>query len=125
MNCLLDTHVFLWALCAPEKLTAESRRVIQSPANAVFVSAISGAEIAIKKAMGKLEAPRNLMSEIDHRGMQHMPLHYRHTETLETMELHHSDPFDRLLIAQALCEDLVVVTHDEKFRAYPVRILWT
>lgn len=125
MNYLLDTHVFLWMLSAPEQLSPEAASVIRNPDRAVFVSAVTAVEIAIKQALGKLEAPKNLGEEIRARGLQELPLRYLHGERMLLLPAHHVDPFDRMLLAQAAEEDLVVITHDRKFEPYTARILWT
>jgi PIN domain nuclease of toxin-antitoxin system len=82
-------------------------------------------EIAIKKKLGKLDAPDGLVAEIKSRGLLELPLRYAHGEAMQHLPDHHSDPFDRMLIAQAQCEELTIITHDGKFEKYPVAILWT
>lgn len=123
MNLLLDTHIFLWVLSAPDRLSAKARKHIIDPNNAVFVSAVSGWEIAIKKQLGKLKAPDEIFGEIEKRGMSELPLHLAHTEMLETLPLHHQDPFDRMLVAQALHENYTLVTADKKLHRYNANIL--
>lgn len=125
MNYLLDTHVFLWMLADPKRLTVDAKKAIRHPHYSVFVSAVTAVEISIKKGLGKLDAPENLEEEIESRGLQHLPLHFRHGAILETLPNRHEDPFDRLLVAQAICEDLILVSHDRKLEPYPVRVLWT
>ncbi|MFZ4599172.1 MAG: type II toxin-antitoxin system VapC family toxin [Terrimicrobiaceae bacterium] len=125
MNYLLDTHVFLWMLSAPERLSKKAQAVIQNPDRTVYVSAVTSVEIAIKTTIGKLEAPESLWSEIPARGLRELPLRYVHGERLRALPFHHSDPFDRMLIAQAEAEDLMIITHDKKFDAYQAKVLWT
>lgn len=125
VNYLLDTHVFLWMLSQPDRLVNTARDVIQNPDHWVFVSAISGMEIAIKKSLGKLDAPEDLEHEIEQRGIQHLPLHFRHGATMARLPFHHQDPFDRMLVAQALSEQLILITHDKKLAPYDAEILWT
>lgn len=125
MNYLLDTHVFLWMLSAPDRLKPEAISVIKNPDRAVFVSAVTAVEIAFKQALGKLEAPGNLDKEIGHRGLGELPLRYVHGERMRLLPSHHADPFDRMLLAQAAEENLTIVTHDRNFEPYPVKILWT
>jgi PIN domain nuclease of toxin-antitoxin system len=125
MNYLLDTHVFLWMLSAPERLSTGAADVIRNPDRTVFVSAVTAVEISIKRALGKLDAPDSLLAEISARGLRELPLRYAHGERLRTLDNHHADPFDRMLVAQALEEDLVLITHDNKLKPYPVRFLWT
>jgi len=125
MNYLLDTHVFLWAVGDSKRLDKKVAADISDPRNAVFVSAVSSVEIAIKSALGKLDAPDDLEDEIGLRGFSHLPLRYNHGSGLRSLSPHHQDPFDRMLIAQAIQEKLTIITHDQKFRDYPVGILWT
>lgn len=119
MNYLLDTHVFLWMLSAPQKLSREAVKVIEDPRQMVFVSAVSAVEISIKSSLGKLTVPAGLEREIGQRGLQELALTYRHGERLAELPGHHQDPFDRMLIAQALTEGLILVTRDEKMHLYP------
>ena len=125
MNYLLDTHVFLWAIGDTTRLNKKVFAEIQTTRNAIFVSAVSSVEIAIKSGLGKLEVPDDLEEEIGLRGFSHLPLKYRHGVGLRTLPPHHQDPFDRMLIAQAIEEKLTLITHDRKFKDYPVKVLWT
>jgi PIN domain nuclease of toxin-antitoxin system len=125
MNCLLDTHVLLWVFGEPERLSPAARQAIQNPDHTVYVSAVSAVEISIKTALGKLEAPAELSREIVQRGFTELPLKYTHGEAMRCLANHHADPFDRMLIAQAAVENLVVITRDEKFRSYPIKIIRT
>ena len=125
MNYLLDTHVFLWMLSAPGRLSAKAQAVIQNPDRAVYVSAVTAVEIAMKTAIGKLEVPESLWSEIPARGLRELPLRYVHGERMRSLPFHHTDPFDRMLIAQAEEENLTIITHDKKFDAYQAKVLWT
>jgi len=115
MNYILDTHVFRCAVGNSENLSAKATEVLRDPRSAVFVSAVNAIEIAIKSALGKLEAPDALEQEVGLRGFSHLPLHYRHGSAIQSLPPHHLDPFDRMLIAQAMQEGLTVVTHDRKF----------
>jgi len=123
MNYLLDTHVFLWALSDPGKLSKKVLAAIQDPNHTVFISAVSSVEISIKQALGKLEAPDGLGAEIEPRGFQNLALSYRHGARMRDLPLHHQDPFDRMLIAQAMEESLTLITHDRKMQKYPVKLL--
>ena len=125
MNYLLDTHVFLWMLSAPDRINEKATKILRNPNTAVYVSAVSAVEISIKKKLGKLEAPDGLADEIKLRGLLELPLRYAHGEAMQNMPDHHADPFDRMLIAQAQSEGLTIITHDEKFGKYPVTLLWT
>ena len=125
MNYLLDTHVFLWVLGDSERLDEKVAAAIQDTRHAVFVSAVTSVEIAIKSALGKLEAPEDLEDEIGFRGLSHLPLRYRHGASLRALPTYHQDPFDRMLIAQAMIEELTIITHNRNFKHYPVDVLWT
>lgn len=125
MNYLLDTHTFLWMLSEPDRLSAEAKKAIRHPHHSVFVSAVTGVEIAIKQRLGKLDAPENLEEEIAPRGLQHLPLRYGHGALMATLPVHHQDPFDRMILAQAISEQLILITHDRKMEPYEVRVLWT
>ena len=92
---LLDTHAFLWWVSEVSRLTAGARAAIADPRNDVFVSAVSGWEIAVKKAKGKLTAPDNLAAMVDTKGFTHLPLTYHHAEQAAVLPMHHRDPFDR------------------------------
>jgi PIN domain nuclease of toxin-antitoxin system len=112
MRLLLDTHIFLWAVCGSPLLKAPVRRLIES-ADEVYVSAASIWEIAIKARLGKIEAdPHELAAAIEPSGFLELPVRAAHAAGVEQLELHHSDPFDRLLIAQALSEPLKLLTVD-------------
>jgi PIN domain nuclease of toxin-antitoxin system len=125
MNYLLDTHVFLWMLADPARLNEKATKIIQNPNKSVYVSAVAAVEIAIKKKLGKLDAPDDLSAEIRFRGLLEIPLRYTHGKAMQHLPDHHSDPFDRMLIAQAQCEGVTIITHDGKFETYPVAVLWT
>lgn len=123
MRLLLDTHVLLWWLDNRPALGAEARSLIGLGENDVFVSAVSAAEIAVKSSVGKLRIPDDLEQQLERNAFAPLPLRIRHGLAVETLPLHHRDPFDRLLIAQAQCEDLAVVTADPMFSAYKVRTI--
>jgi PIN domain nuclease of toxin-antitoxin system len=123
VRLLLDTHVLLWWLDDRPALGPEARRLIEDSGNEVFVSAISAAEIAIKSSLGKLRVPADLDQQLDANAFTPLPLAVRHGLAVSALPPHHRDPFDRLLIAQAQCEDLTVLTADPAFSGYPVRVV--
>ena len=123
MNLLLDTHVLLWWLEDGPKLPDEARHAIQEIDNVVYVSAATTWEIAIKRALGKLEIDEEYVSEIADQGFQELPIRWAHAKHTETLPLLHRDPFDRLLVAQAQALDLTLVTTDETIRRYRVDVL--
>lgn len=123
MNLLLDTHALLWWLADDPQLSAEARAAVGDAQNVVCVSAATAWEIAIKKAAGKLEAPKDLMAAISASGFQHLPITIAHALAAGQLPNHHSDPFDRMLVAQARLENLTLVTRDERIAKYRVGTL--
>ena len=115
---LLDTHAFLWWLADDPRLGANARAEIALPANQVFVSAVTGWEIAIKRALGKLEAPAGLEEAVEQEGFLHLPVSFRHGERAGALPRHHRDPFDRMLIAQCELEGLELVSADLALAKY-------
>ncbi len=121
---LLDTHVFLWWQGEPKRLKSEARDAIAG-AEVVFVSVASAWEAAIKVSIGRLRLPDTMEAGVRDSGFEKLPITFSHTERYAALRLHHRDPFDRMLIAQAGAEDLTLVTHDRWFEPYGVEILWT
>jgi PIN domain nuclease of toxin-antitoxin system len=121
VNLLLDTHAFLWWLMGDEGLADDARRSIADPEALVHVSAASLWEIAIKQALGKLtvDSP-DLAAEISGNGFVELPISGRHALAAGALPRHHDDPFDRMLVAQARLEGLVLVTRDGALEAYDV-----
>ena len=120
---LLDTHTLLWAIEDNPSLNAIARSAIVDPNNDVFVSAASVWEISIKRSLGRLEAPANLSEEVSRAGFIELPVTFWHGELAAQLPLHHGDPFDRMLVAQAQAEGLVLVTRDRVLRQYSVHTL--
>ena len=120
---LLDTHVFLWWRGMPDKLLAEARTAI-AEAEIVFVSAASAWEAAIKSSLGRLKIPGPMEKGVVASGFEKLPITFAHVERIGLLPLHHRDPFDRLLVAQAQAEDLQLVTRDRVMESYEVSILW-
>jgi PIN domain nuclease of toxin-antitoxin system len=118
MRLLLDTHVLLWALAGSRELRTDLRRKITDPSNGVWVSAASVWEIAIKQRLGKLDAPDDLLGAIEATGFSSLLINFVHAEAAGRLPLYHDDPFDRMLIAQAQTEGLVLVSRDRRFAAY-------
>ena len=121
---LVDTHAVLWWLADDPTLSDTARAAIGDPGNEPLVSAASLWEIAIKRALGKLSAPDDLPDVIANEGFGELPVVARHAWAVRGLPLHHRDPFDRLLVAQARVEGLPVVTGDPGFAAYGVGIRW-
>jgi len=125
MNFLLDTHILLWWLENDSKLSGEIRSVVSDPNNLIFVSAISAWEIAIKQSLGKLTLPNNLEEALDISRFEVLSITLAHGIRVADLPMHHKDPFDRMLISQALVEGLTIITVDDKFKLYEVSLLVT
>lgn len=121
---LLDTHVFLWWQLDDPRLNSRARDAI-AKAEHVFVSAASAWEAAIKCGLGTLSLPQSMMAGVAASGFDELPISFAHAEGVAALPPHHRDPFDRLLVSQALVEGLTLVTHDASLRQYTVDILWT
>ncbi len=120
---LLDTHAFVWWLSDVSELAEGARSAIADPRNDIFVSAITGWEIAVKRARGRMTAPDNLAAMVEEKGFTHLPLTFFHAEQAGVLPMHHRDPFDRMLVAQAQVEGLVLVTRDDRIPRYGVRTM--
>lgn len=117
MRVLIDTHLLLWALSAPTKLTANARQLIER--SEVYVSAASIWEISIKVSLGKLAASSSdVLAAIEPSGFTLLPISGEHAAHVADLPMHHKDPFDRLLVAQALSEPMRLLSNDEVLRAY-------
>lgn len=121
---LLDTHALLWWRGDYRRLSVPAREAIANPDVQLFFSAASIWKIAIKHAQGKLKAPPNLLDTMEQRGFAELPILSRHALHAGALPLHHADPFDRMIVAQAQSEGLTVITRDERFSAYDVPVLW-
>ncbi|MFL6144559.1 MAG: type II toxin-antitoxin system VapC family toxin [Labedaea sp.] len=117
---LLDTHVVIWWLAADPRLGAKARDAIADRDGEVFVSAVTSFELATKKTLGKLDAPDDLAEQLEANAFEELPVTIAHGWEAGRLPLHHKDPFDRLLIAQARCEGLTLVTADQMLRSYDV-----
>lgn len=128
MNVLLDTHAFLWWATEDAALSSRARRVIEAPRNDVFLSAVSVWEIVVKSRLGRLrlELPVETMlsDQMARHGFQPLALQFQHVLALDALPPHHSDPADRLLVAQALVEGMTLISRDRWTKAYPVRATW-
>jgi len=117
VRVLLDTHLLLWALSSPEKLSKRARQRIDS--SEIFVSAASIWEISIKSALGKLEAdPDEILAGVEPAGFNHLPIVGGHAAKVKKLPPIHKDPFDRLLVAQARFEPMILLTDDDVLGGY-------
>jgi PIN domain nuclease of toxin-antitoxin system len=120
---LLDTHAVIWWLASDRRLGAKALDAIADSNNEVLVSSVSGFEIATKRKLGKLDVPDDFSEQIQANGFAELPVTLRHGLEAGQLPLHHNDPFDRLLIGQARCEDLIIVTSDPMLSVYDVELL--
>jgi PIN domain nuclease of toxin-antitoxin system len=121
---LVDTHAVLWWLADDPRLSDRARAAIAAPAQEPLVSSAALWEIAIKRSLDKLQAPEDLPDAIAQEGFTWLPVQARHAWRVRALPFHHRDPFDRLIVAQALVEGLPLVTADRRFAAYGVDLLW-
>ena len=128
MNILLDTQCFLWMQAAPERFSQAVRACIQHPDTRLWLSAVSGWEIAIKYALGKLSLPAEPSEYVSSRmvrtNVQALAVAMNHGLAVAQLPMHHRDPFDRLLVVQSQLEALRLLTADRALAAYDVDILW-
>ncbi|MDR3313209.1 MAG: type II toxin-antitoxin system VapC family toxin [Oscillospiraceae bacterium] len=127
MNLLLDTHAVLWLAENSPMLSQAAKEAIFNEGNQKFVSMASAWEVAIKNSIGKLRLANGVTEfyrMIEGNGFLLLPIDRRHVVRVESLPFHHRDPFDRLLVAAALCEELVMVTADENIPAYGVPCIW-
>jgi PIN domain nuclease of toxin-antitoxin system len=124
MNLLLDTHVFLWAIDNDLRLSQKARDAIVDGSNVVFVSAATAWEISIKKAIGKLKVPaEDYLEELRLHHFMPLDITTEHALAVEKLPTLHKDPFDRMLVAQAQVEQLTLVSHDPRMKAYSVSLI--
>ncbi len=127
MRILLDTNAWLWTVSAPERLSSHARALIEDRGHELYLSAASAWEIAIKYSQGKLRLPdptvKFVPSRLEQLGVLPLPIDQAHALHVSTLPIHHRDPFDRLLIAQAQLEHLPILTSDPVFGAYDVRTI--
>jgi PIN domain nuclease of toxin-antitoxin system len=128
MNLLLDSHVFIWAYDERHKLSQTALQAMSNSANTLFLSVASAWEIQIKIMIGKFKLQDPLADVIAEQrqinGLQILPVNLSHALYLENLPLHHKDPFDRLLISQAIVENMTLVSADPEFINYQVNLVW-
>ena len=118
MKLLLDTHIAIWLVRDADELTAKARRVIDS-ADQVFVSTVSIWEATIKAALGKLPLlPQRFAERLIDAGIEPLSIHWDHAQAIHQLKSVHGDPFDRMLVAQAVCESMRLLTHDAVLARY-------
>jgi len=128
MKVLLDTHAFLWLLTGDKRLSETAQKTFLDPGNSLFFSAASFWEICIKKSLGKLSLKsgwfKTIQDEMKVNTIQWLPVEMLHCVELTKLPFHHRDPFDRMLIAQAMVEDLQLLSRDESLSAYEIKRIW-
>jgi PIN domain nuclease of toxin-antitoxin system len=128
MKLLLDTHALLWFIGNDPQLSASARQIIEDRQHDKFVSAASLWEIVVKLSLRKLKLPRSFgeifPQQLEVNGFELLPISCLQLNQLVALPFHHHDPFDRLLIAQALADDMTIITRDTEFPKYQAKILW-
>ena len=123
MKILVDTHIFLWMLSCPERLNEKRRYELESPSNEVFLSAMSIAELMIKRSIGKIDFEFGPLEMAHKMGLEILSFSGDEAMMLGELPFHHKDPFDRMLIAQALINRLSLMSDDSKFLQYDCKII--
>lgn len=123
MKYLLDTNVFLWALNDDKRLKKPIRKILEDPLNEIFASVICGWEISIKHKIGKLPLKTGLSECFEKSQFSVLTINLNHILQLDKLPLYHKDPFDRILIAQAKAEDLILISSDPKIWKYKISII--
>jgi PIN domain nuclease of toxin-antitoxin system len=128
VKLLLDTHAWLWMVAEPERFSDAARALLEDLENELLLSAACSWEVALKYALGKISLPAPpalyVPAQIERTGVVPLPVEHAHALRVAELPLHHRDPFDRILVAQAQLEDAAVLTRDRGFAAYDVAIHW-
>ena len=127
MANLLDTHTFIWFIEGDKLLSDKALSAINDGADFNFVSIASIWEIAIKLNIEKLKLQTSFLGiqkKMDENGFKLLPVNFEHTLILRDLPLHHRDPFDRMIIAQSITENLTIISKDKNFSLYPIKLLW-
>lgn len=123
MRFLVDAHALLWALGEPSALSPAARDAIADPSNLIVVSTASLWECAIKASIGRLELPEDFYDSVPEAGYEVMPIRISHLNVYRTLPMHHRDPFDRMLVAQARAEAMTLISRDPEIAKYDVDVL--
>ncbi|GAB7024935.1 type II toxin-antitoxin system VapC family toxin [Geotalea toluenoxydans] len=128
MKCLLDTHAFIWLITDDDRLSAKARKTILDSRTFLYLSSASIWEMVVKAAIGKLKLPVHpeafVQKQLAAAQIQELPVSFKHAFHLQHLPNHHKDPFDRMLVAQALAEKLTILTIDPLIAQYPAKTLW-
>jgi len=123
VKILVDTHIYLWMLSCPDKLSETRRYELESPLNEVFLSAVSIAELMIKHSVGKIEIKFDPIEMAQKIGIEILSFSGTEAMVLGELPLHHKDPFDRMLIAQSMINSFALMSDDSKFLQYDCKII--
>ena len=125
---LLDTHAFLWWIADDRRLSDRAQEIIGDGRNELYFSTASGWEISIKAGLGRLEVPDDLdqfiADQLSRNAIQALPIYLRHALHTRTLPDHHRDPFDRILVSQAVLEEMPLLSADPQVSRYPVEVVW-
>jgi PIN domain nuclease of toxin-antitoxin system len=128
LRVLLDTHAFLWWISDDPRLSDRAREIMADGRNELFFSAASGWEISIKAGLGRLEVPEDLQrfisDQLSRNAFQSLPIYLSHALRTRALPAHHRDPFDRILISQAIVEEMPLLSADPQISHYPVEVTW-
>jgi PIN domain nuclease of toxin-antitoxin system len=125
VTLLLDTHLVLWWMAGEaSRISKKALAALGSDGIDPVVSAVTVWEAAIKRGLGKLDSPDDLLPQLERAGVELLPVTARHADLVASLPLHHRDPFDRLLVAQATLENLPVVSDDVALRRYDIEVVW-
>ncbi len=128
MRLLLDTHVWIWWLTDPDRLSHPAGRALRDPDSQLFLSPASTWELMVKSTAGRITVSESVEALVEEAiaasGVQPLPIEHRHALQLRQLPAHHRDPFDRMLVAQARSDSLILVTGDQQLTAYEVETLW-
>lgn len=123
MNIIIDTHIFLWAVSEPEKLSTSQINIMNNPINTIFVSSITFTEIMIKVSIGKLKVDFDPIKTAKDSGFTILDFSSKDSLALKNMPFHHKDPFDRMLISQSINRDYHIMSDDGKFENYDCKLI--
>ena len=128
MKYLLDSVIWVWSISAVERINSAGREILENGREEIYFSAASSWELSIKMRLGKLDLPgppaQCIPEFMAKQGLRPLPVTHLHAVKVYDLPLHHQDPFDRLLIAQAIAEEMTILTSDRDFGKYPVEVVW-
>ncbi|MBD3315311.1 MAG: PIN domain-containing protein [Chitinivibrionales bacterium] len=126
---LLDTHVFIWWIIDNPRLPEKVRTIMRSRENELYLSAASSWELIIKAQLGKIQLPEDaesfILNELRQNAIQPLPISIHHTLRAAALSPHHKDPFDRMLVGQALCDNLTILSGDHMLQKYEAQVFWS